>query len=173
MGIDTKKFLFSPRKLRFDGKIHLLTVARLVEKKGIQYSIQAVAKVVKKYPQIEYKIAGDGPLKSDMESLIDGLKVNGNVKLLGGKQQGEIIELMKDADIFLAPSVTSNDGDQEGIPVAIMEALAQGLPVISTYHSGIPELVQDGISGFLVPERDTKSNIKKYGLKWDKRDMIM
>jgi colanic acid/amylovoran biosynthesis glycosyltransferase len=103
---------------------------------------------------IEYQIAGDGPLRNDLENLIDDLNVNDHVRLLGWKRQEEIVELMKGASILLAPSVTGKDGDQEGIPVTLMESLAQGLPVLSTQHSGIPELVQDGKSGFLVPERD-------------------
>jgi len=157
MGIDTSKFRFSPRNHPKNGKIHLLTIARLVEKKGVQYGINAVAKILNKYPDIEYRIIGDGPLRNNMVDLIQELNIGNNVKLLGWKKQEEIIELMKYADILLAPSVTSQDGDQEGIPVVLMEALAQGMPVISTYHSGIPELVQDGISGFLVPERDVDS----------------
>ncbi len=64
------------------------------------------------------------------------------------------MELLKDTDILIAPSITGTDGEQEGIPVALMEALAQGLPVLSTQHSGIPELIQDGESGFLVREGD-------------------
>ena len=154
MGIDTDNFTFRARIHRKDGRVKLLTIARLVEKKGVQYGIQAVAKVLKKYPGIEYRIVGDGPLKNTLEHLVKELNINKNVTLLGWKQQEEIIELMKDADILLAPSVTGENGDQEGIPVVLMEAMAQGLPVISTYHSGIPELVQDGESGFLVPERD-------------------
>ncbi|WP_347275219.1 glycosyltransferase [Candidatus Kuenenia sp.] len=157
MGIDTRKFLFYPRKPRDNGKVQLLTVARLVEKKGVQYGINAVAKVLKNHPDIEYKIVGDGTLRGDMTRLIDELDVSNNIKLLGWKTQEEIMELMKTTDILLAPSVTSQDGDQEGIPVVLMEALAQGIPVLSTYHSGIPELVHDGISGFLVPERDVDS----------------
>lgn len=154
MGIDTSKFPFSPRKMRNDGQVQLLTVARLVEKKGVEYGVRTVARVLKKYPQIEYKIAGDGPLMNDIKSLIEELNINDKVRLLGWQRQEEIVELIKEADILLAPSVTSEDGDQEGIPVVLMEALAQGLPVLSTQHSGIPELVQDGESGFLVPERD-------------------
>jgi colanic acid/amylovoran biosynthesis glycosyltransferase len=154
MGIDTGKFLLSPRQARADGKIRLLTVARLVEKKGVKYGIQAVARVAEKYPQLEYRIAGGGPLQSDLKDLIDELNLNDKAKLLGWQRQEEIVKLMREADILLAPSVTSADGDQEGIPVVLMEALAQGLPVLSTQHSGIPELVQDGKSGFLVPERD-------------------
>jgi colanic acid/amylovoran biosynthesis glycosyltransferase len=154
MGVDLSKFASTPRRSRDDGKVHLLTIARLVEKKGVEYGIRAVANVLEKYPSIEYNIAGDGPLKSDLAGLIEALGVNGKVKLLGWRRQEEIVELIKGADILLAPSVTSEDGAREGIPVVIMEALAQGLPVISTYHSGIPELIQDGESGFLVPERD-------------------
>ena len=71
------------------------------------------------------------------------------------------MELMKGADILLAPSVTGRDGDQEGIPVVLMEALAQRLPVISTFHSGIPELIRDGDSGLLVPERDVDALAEK------------
>ena len=161
MGVDLKKFIFIPRRLRDDGKVHLLTVARLAEKKGVKYGIQAVTNALKKYPNIEYRIAGDGPLKSDLQNLIDALNVSDKVKILGWKRQEEIVGLMKGADILLAPSVTSEDGDQEGIPVVLMEALAQGLPVISTQHAGIPELVQDGEFGFLVPERDVDALTEK------------
>ena len=141
--------------------INILTVARLVEKKSVHYGIEAVAKVVKRYPFVQYEIAGDGPLKGDLVGLIDKLDINENVKLLGWKQQNEISELMSHADILLAPSVTGKEGDQEGIPVVLMEAMARGLPVISTYHSGIPELVQDGRSGFLVRERDIDALAEK------------
>jgi colanic acid/amylovoran biosynthesis glycosyltransferase len=161
LGVDTSRFLFTARKPGEDGKVHILTVARLVEKKGVQYGIQAVAKVLKKHPHVEYKIAGDGPLRSRLQSLIDGLNVNGQIKLLGWKRQEEIVELMRNADILVAPSVTSKDGDQEGIPVVLIEALSQGLPVLSTQHSGIPELVRDGEFGFLVPERDVNALAEK------------
>ncbi len=160
MGVDTNKFLFSPRKPKND-KVKLLTIARLVEKKGVEYGIRAVAKVMQRHPNVEYKIIGDGPIKSELEDLIKDLKIIDSVEILGWKKQEEVIELMKGADILLAPSVTSKDGDQEGIPVVLMEALALGLPVLSTLHSGIPELVQDGISGFLIPERNVDTLIEK------------
>ncbi len=140
-----------------DHGIKLLTVARLVEKKGVEYGIRAVARILERYPEIRYEIAGDGPLKNDLRSLIADLNIEKNVKLLGWKEQDDIVELMTRADVLLAPSVTSRDGDQEGIPVVLMEALAQGVPVVSTLHSGIPELIEDGVSGFLVPERDAGS----------------
>lgn len=161
LGVDMSMFPFHPRKLRGNGKVNLLTVARLAEKKGVQYSIRAVAKALIGHPQIEYKIAGDGPLRSELISLIGALGITDRVKLLGWKQQREIAELMKEADILLAPSVTSKDGDQEGTPTVVIEALARGLPVLSTWHSGIPELVQDGESGFLVPERDVDALAEK------------
>ena len=157
MGVDTNKFVFSLRKPKKSGNIQLLTVARLVEKKGVKYGIQAVANVLKKYPKIEYNIVGDGVLKNELAQLINELNLNNHVKLLGWKEQGDIVSLMKDSDILLMPSVTAKEGDQEGIPVVLMEALAQGLPVLSTYHSGIPELIQDEVSGYLVHERDVKA----------------
>ena len=161
MGIDVGRLGFLQRKIRKNGKINILSVARLVEKKGMHYGIETVAKIVKRYPFVQYEIAGDGPLKRDLVGLINKLDINENVKLLGWKQQNEISELMSHADILLAPSVTGKEGDQEGIPVVLMEAMARGLPVISTYHSGIPELVQDGKSGFLVHERDVDGLAEK------------
>lgn len=96
-----------------------------------------------------------------MEELAGESNIADKVKLLGWKQQEEIVTLLNDADILIAPSITGNDGDQEGIPVVLMEALAQGIPVLSTQHSGIPEVVQDGKSGFLVPERDVDALAEK------------
>ena len=161
MGIDTRRFSFSPRKLSEDNIVRFLTICRFVEKKGVDYAIRAVAQVLRKYPNIEYNIAGDGPLKNRMEDLVGELNIANKVKLLGWKQQEEIVTLLNDADILIAPSITGNDGDQEGIPVVLMEALAQGIPVLSTQHSGIPEVVQDGKSGFLVPERDVDALAEK------------
>jgi colanic acid/amylovoran biosynthesis glycosyltransferase len=99
-------------------------------------------------------VAGDGPLRARLEALGRERLPAGVVRFLGAQTQDAIVPLVQSADIFLAPSVTGADGDIEGIPVAIMEAMALGLPVVSTRHSGIPELVADGESGLLVDEHD-------------------
>ncbi|HEY9642483.1 MAG TPA: glycosyltransferase, partial [Coleofasciculaceae cyanobacterium] len=154
MGIDCDKFTFAPRQLSADGVIQIITVCRLVEKKGVEYAIRAVAQIKDRYPKIQYTIIGDGPLKPELEKLVSELKISDTVHLVGWKQRNEVIEILNQSQIFLAPSVTACNGDQEGIPVALMEAMAMGMPVISTFHSGIPELIEDGYSGYLVPERD-------------------
>ena len=161
LGVPIQNSHFHIRNPKVNGKLQLLTIARLVEKKGVQYGIQSVAKALKKYPNIEYKIAGDGDLKNTLQRLLEELNVGDNIKLLGWQRQDQIGELLQEADILLAPSVTSQSGDREGIPVAIVEALAWGLPVISTRHSGIPEIIHDGETGLLVPERDTDALTEK------------
>ncbi len=163
MGIDCQRFAFAVRKPRPDGQVNIVTVARLVEKKGIEYGIRAVAKLIARTSNlnIQYTIVGDGYLRKKLQRLITKLGVGNAVKLLGSQQQEEVIKILNDSHIFLAPSVTSKRGDQEGIPVALMETMAMGLPVVTTQHSGIPELVQDGISGFLVPERDVEALTEK------------
>jgi colanic acid/amylovoran biosynthesis glycosyltransferase len=161
LGVDLRRFQYVLRPQKTCEKIQLLTISRLVEKKGVEYGIQSVAKVLKKYPNIEYKIAGDGQLKNTLQILIEDLKVSGNIKLLGWQVQEQIVGLLQEADILLAPSVTSGTSDCEGIPVAIVEALARGLPVVSTLHSGIPEAVLNGESGFLVHERDVDALAEK------------
>lgn len=137
-----------------DDNVRLVSVARLVEKKGIAYAVEAVAQLLAQGRRVSYTIVGEGPLREQLARLVDELGVAGAVQLVGAKAHREVLEMMRDAHILIAPSVTAADGDEEGIPNAIKEAMAIGLPVIGTRHAGIPELVQDGVSGFLVPERN-------------------
>lgn len=159
MGIALSKFPVPRRHVaRGDDTLRLLTVARLVEKKGVEYAIRAVAALRGDIGRrIEYHILGDGPLRSELEQLVRELGVDDSVRLTGESDQAGVGAEMGRADIFVAPSVVAEDGDMEGVPVSIMEAMARGLPVVSTLHSGIPELVRDKVSGYLVPERDTHS----------------
>lgn len=161
MGIDLEKFKFKPRELFKGGDVKIISVSRLTEKKGLEYAIKAVSNLIKEYPSICYRIAGTGELKDSLSKLIKALGVEKHISFIGAKTQDEVIMLMQEADIFLAPSVTSRKGDKEGIPVALMEALAVGIPIVSTIHSGIPELIQDGKNGMLALEK----NVNELGRK--------
>lgn len=160
-GIDCSKFAYKPRFFPSDGKVKIATTGRLVTKKGIEYAIAAVASVAQTHPNIEFYIIGDGELKVELEQLITGLNAERVIKLLGWKQQKEIVEILDTCHIFIAPSVTAADGNQDAPVNTLKEAMAMGLPVISTLHGGIPELVEDGVSGFLVPERDVEAIAQK------------
>ena len=155
-GINLEKFNFFERRKQSGEPIKILTIGRLVEKKGHEYAIRAIAKIIQenKNINIEYIIAGDGPLKNKLESLVLKLGIKNYIKFLGAVEQDEVLALYQQAHIFVLPSITARNGDQEGIPVVLMEAQATGLPIISTYHTGIPEVVVDGKTGFLVPEED-------------------
>ena len=157
LGVDCRRFTFQPRRPDSDGTIRLISIARFVEKKGLSYAIAAVAKLVEKHRKIEYVIIGDGELRPQIERQIGELKLSNHVRLLGWQDQSEVVPWLGRAHVFLAPSVTAADGNEEGTPTAIIEAFAMGLPVVATRHSGIPEMVEDGKSGYLVPERDTEA----------------
>lgn len=161
VGLDTSKFSFHKRVINPNELIKIITVARLVEKKGIEYSIRAVGKVLSKYTNLEYQIVGDGILRPSIESLIVELGLANKVKLLGWKTHDELQKLYADAHIFILSSVTASDGDQEGQGLVLQEAQAMGLPILSTLHNGIPDGVLDGKSGFLVPERDVDALAEK------------
>lgn len=160
-GIDCDRFFFKPRFPASDGKTRIATTGRLVEKKGIEYSIRAVAKLAQTHPHIEYNIIGDGPLKTDLQNLIEQLNVSRQIKLVGWKNQQELIEILDKSHIFIATSITAQDGNQDAPVNTLKEAMAMGLPVIGTKHGGIPELIEDGISGFLVAERDVETLAEK------------
>ena len=147
-----------PRKLKgCSNPIKLLSVGRLVEKKGFMYGISAVKQLVDKGWAVEYLILGDGPLRSGLEKIIYENDANSYVKLLGALNHDKAINLMRQSNILLAPCVTAADGDQEGIPNVIKEGMAIGVPVIATKHSGIPELIDDRESGLLVAEKDVEA----------------
>jgi colanic acid/amylovoran biosynthesis glycosyltransferase len=154
MGLCLTDFPFRARHLDGGEPLRILTVGRLVEKKGLEYGLSAVARVRRRYPNLHYNIIGDGPLRPMLQQLIDELDLGLIVTLCGAKDGDFVRQQMAESHLFLLPSATAADGDQEGIPVSLMEAQASGMPVLSTRHSGIVELVSDGESGFLVPERD-------------------
>jgi colanic acid/amylovoran biosynthesis glycosyltransferase len=156
-GIDCSKFNYVQRHRVLGEPVKVLTIARLVEKKGVAFAIEAVSRLVFKGEQIEYTVVGEGMLRKSLQQLVEGMGIEREVKLLGWKTHEEVKILLEESHVLVAPSLTSAGGDKEGIPNAIKEAMATGLPVISTLHSGIPELVTDSVSGLLVPERDAAS----------------
>jgi colanic acid/amylovoran biosynthesis glycosyltransferase len=151
MGVDIGRYPWPREPIARDRPLRILSVARLVEKKGIADAVHAVARLA---ADCEYLVIGDGPMRHELEIAARDLGIAGRVCFLGPLPQDAVIAQLCSADIFLAPSVTAKDGDIEGIPVVLMEAMACRLPVVSTRHSAIPELVADGISGFLVGEHD-------------------
>jgi colanic acid/amylovoran biosynthesis glycosyltransferase len=140
------------------GPVRIVSVARLVEKKGIEFGIRAVARLAEAaVGGVQYTIVGDGPLRPVLERMIRSLGMQDAVVMAGWRDRAAVRTYLAEADILLAPSVTSATGDEEGTPTAILEAMASGLPVVSTFHAGIPELVKDGVSGMLVRERDVEA----------------
>jgi colanic acid/amylovoran biosynthesis glycosyltransferase len=154
MGVEPSRFVFHIRRPENGAPIKLLTVGRLVEKKGVEYGLRAAAELVRRGLAVDYMIVGDGPLREHLERTATALEIRSSVRFAGWQNEEQVTALMAERDMLLAPSVTDASGDQEGIPVTIMEAMAAGMPVVSTWHSGIPELVEHGGTGFLAPERD-------------------
>lgn len=157
LGTDITKFDFVERSAVSDETIRLITVARLVEKKGLEYSIKAIASLVRRFPQLEYTIVGDGPLRDTLSALITQLNLQPYVKLAGWKTQEEVQRLFAQSHIFVLASVLSSNGDFEGQGTVLQEAQATGLPIVCTNHNGFPDSILDGQSGFLVPERDAEA----------------
>ena len=153
MGVDPAALPFVPRS-HDGGPVRLVSVARLVEKKGIEYAIDAVAQLLREGLAVDYTVVGDGPLRAALEARSASHGAGDRIRITGWRDRAEVASILAAAHLLVAPSVTSSDGDQEGIPVALMEAMAAGLPIATTRHSGIPELVEEGVSGLLVPERD-------------------
>jgi colanic acid/amylovoran biosynthesis glycosyltransferase len=154
MGVDCSAFAYRARFAAVGAPLRLLSIGRLVEKKGFAIALEALARARVELPQLRYSIVGDGPLAAELQALAAARDLNDVVTFHGALASEACHPLMADAHALLVPSVTAKDGDMEGLPVVIMEAMAQGLPVIASRHSGIPELVRDGETGRSVPEGD-------------------
>lgn len=158
--IDCDAFYFKPPKWNPEETYNIITVARLVEKKGIDYAIRAIDLIRKIHPNIHYYIIGEGEMHSELENLVKRLNLKKHVTFLGRLQEHAIIVLLHKSHVFLLPSITAENGDQEGIPNAAKEAMACGLPVILTDHAGNSELVIPE-SGFLIEERNISAIVEK------------
>ena len=121
----------------------------------MKYAIQAYAKIAEKYPDAQLRMIGDGPLRPQVQAEIRKQRLENRVKMLGLLPHPTALEELKRATILLYPSVTASDGDTEGgAPVALIEAMAMGIPIVSSLHADIPEVVIDKTCGLLFPERD-------------------
>ena len=177
-GIDLTKFIVEKEKKH--DTFTFLQVSSLGEKKGHEYTLKAFSKFLSTQQSKDFKLilTGDGKRKAPLVELTKQLNIQKHVEFVGSVSPTEAKELMQNADIFVHHSVTSENGDEEGIPNALMEAMAMELPVLSTYHAGISELVTDGINGYLVKEKDVDTYALRMAdiISWGKmkvnRDVI-
>jgi colanic acid/amylovoran biosynthesis glycosyltransferase len=153
-GVPLGEFPFVHRQLPTNGSWRVIQACRLIPKKGVATSLRAFAIFKKDNPEAEFFIAGKGPLQPELEMLAAGLGIFKDVHFVGFLSQAKLMELYANAHLFLHPSETSPNQDQEGVPNSILEAMATGLPVAATQHGGIPEAVEHGRTGWLVPEED-------------------
>jgi colanic acid/amylovoran biosynthesis glycosyltransferase len=141
------------------GEFTFVLIGRLVEKKGHEYAIRAIACCRDRDLAVKIRlvIIGDGALDTRLRQLIHQLDLDSLVELRGSYTRDRVQQALLAADGFVLPSVTAANGDMEASPVVISEAMSVGLPVVATRHSGIPEIVEDGVSGLLVAERDVSA----------------
>lgn len=137
--------------------LRILAVARLVEKKGLGVLVEACAKLKARGVDFRCEIVGKGAERPRLEALIREHALADHVSLLGARTQGEVLDLYRGAHVFALPCIVGDDGNRDGLPVSIVEALACGLPVVSTAVTGIPEAVEHGVNGLIVPERDASA----------------
>ena len=150
-GVDPALFRSISRRPVFG---RLLTVSNLVAKKGLDVAVEACARLRDEAVDFQYQIVGDGPMRASLAEGVRRHRLEDHVRLIGPLPNDRLGSLLSEACAFVLPCQEMPSGDLDGIPVAMMEAMASEVPVVSTTVSGIPELVEDGRSGFLVPERD-------------------
>jgi colanic acid/amylovoran biosynthesis glycosyltransferase len=129
----------------------------LVEKKGLGVTLRAFARFQKQFPAATLTIAGDGPLRHQLEAQRNQLGITPNVIFTGFLDAPALAQLFFFSDMFVHPSELTSEGNQEGVPNSVLEAMATGLPSIATRHGGIPEAISDRVSGLLVDEADPEA----------------
>ncbi|MCB1089013.1 MAG: glycosyltransferase [Verrucomicrobiae bacterium] len=148
---------FAEKQAPADGEWRLLQACRLIPKKGLFTTLKALPKVVERWPKLKFVLAGKGPDEERFRKEAEAAGLSGHVEMLGWVDQTRLREEFARSHIFLHPSELTETSDQEGVPNAMVEAMAAGLPVVATTHGGIPEAVESGIDGLLVPEKDPEA----------------
>jgi len=151
-GIPLEEFPFRERSFPQNGEWRFVQAGRLIEKKGLPVTLRAFANFLRQYPKATLTIAGEGPLLAQLKELTRDLRLDQRVTLAGFVSQEKLRDIYYASHIFLHPSQTGHDGNQEGVPNSMLEAMASGLPVFATQHGGIPEAIENSVSGVLVPE---------------------
>lgn len=159
LGIDTQKIKFKSRKLDPNNPIKILLASSFVEKKGIDITIKALG-ILKKEFHFKVEIIGDGFLKESIVALIKENNLENDIVLHGYKPYDFFIDKTYECDIFVQASKTTTDNDKEGTPMSIVDVMASGMPVVSTRHSDIPEIVIDGYNGYLAEENSVDDLVK-------------
>ncbi|MFP3913778.1 MAG: glycosyltransferase [Actinomycetota bacterium] len=154
-GLDVDEY--GPAHGSSNGRPLLLAVGQLKAKKGFGYLIEACRLLAAEGRDFRCEIIGEGPLRSQLEEAITASGLGEVVHLRGALPHEAVKQAYSRADLFVLPCVTAEDGDKDGIPNVILEAMASSLPVVSTDHSGIPEAVENGTSGILVPPGDPEA----------------
>jgi len=156
-GIPLEEFSFRDRAVPENSEWRLVQAGRLIEKKGLPVTLRAFAVFLRQHANATLTIAGEGPLLGELQKVARELNIDERVSFTGFISQEQLREIYYRSHIFLHPSQTGRDGNQEGIPNSMLEAMATGLPVFATEHGGIPEAIENGVSGVLVPERDDEA----------------
>jgi colanic acid/amylovoran biosynthesis glycosyltransferase len=166
IGVDTEAFQPDPAVRR---EPIVLFVGRLTEKKGCEHLLWAMSRVQATMPEVQLIVVGDGPLRAELEG--QAARFLRRYKFVGIQPPRVVRSWMNRALLLCAPSVTASSGDSEGLPITVIEALAMGLPIVSSVHAGIPEAVIHGVTGFLAAERDSAA-LASYILQLLKDEML-
>ena len=159
MGIYIDKFRLKKNKTVFQKKsFNVLFLGRLVEKKGLVYAIEAIKRI--QNSNINFHICGEGPLRKVLEEIVEINNLTHKIKFYGNISENDKINYFNSADVLLVPSIETAEGDKEGLPVVILEALSAGLPIIASDVGGIKEGVLDNYTGKLIEEKNAESIIK-------------
>ena len=156
-GVPLEQFPFVKRVPPAEGRWQLVQACRLIPKKGLVTSLQAFAQFREHYPNATFVIAGDGPMLDELKLWVGKLGLGKSVRFPGFLSQAKLYQLYVASHIFFHPSELMADANQEGIPNSMLEGMSSGLPVVATLHGGIPEAVENGRTGLLVPEKDPQA----------------
>lgn len=156
-GLELDRFPYTdPEPVSAERPLRIAAVGRIVEKKGFFDLVEAVGRLVADGVAVEARIAGDGELFDDVRAAVDAAGLTDTITLLGARTQEEIRDLLGWADVFAAPSIVGADGNADGLPTVLLEAMASGVPCVASTVTGIPEAVVDGVTGLLHTPGDVE-----------------